>query len=149
MYDGHSDLKQFLMSYETTISSYGGNTAVMAKSFVMAVISVAQTWYSSLRPGTITSWQKLKDMLVTSFQGFQMKSITAQALFQCMQYHEEYLQGYIRRFLHLRAQAPTVPNEIVIEAMIKGLRPGPTTQYFARKPPETLERLLQQMDEYI
>jgi hypothetical protein len=70
MYDGHSDPKQFLMSYEATISSYGGNTAVMAKSFVMAVRNVAQTWYSSLRPGTITSWQKLKDMLVTSFQGF-------------------------------------------------------------------------------
>jgi FtsZ-binding cell division protein ZapB len=66
-HDGHSDPKQFLMSYEATISSYGGNTAVMAKSFVMAVRSVAQTWYSSLRPGTITSWQKLKDMLVTSF----------------------------------------------------------------------------------
>jgi hypothetical protein len=43
-------------SYEATISSYGGNTAVMAKSFVMAVKNVAQTWYSSLRPGTITSW---------------------------------------------------------------------------------------------
>ena len=70
MYDGHSDPKQFLMSYEATISSYGGNTAVMAKSFVMTVKSVAQTWYSSLRPGTITSWQKLKDMLITSFQGF-------------------------------------------------------------------------------
>jgi hypothetical protein len=40
-------------------------------------------------------------------------------------------------------------NEIVIEAMIKGLRPGPTTQYFARKPPQTLEKLLQKMDEYI
>jgi hypothetical protein len=34
-----------------------------------------------------------------------------------------------------------VPNEIVIEAMIKGLRPGPTAQYFARKPPQTLEKL--------
>jgi hypothetical protein len=79
MYDGHSDPKQFLMSYETTISSYGGNTAVMAKSFVMAVWNVAQTWYSSLRPGTITLWQKLKDMLVTSFQGFQTKPVTAQA----------------------------------------------------------------------
>jgi hypothetical protein len=45
MYDGHSNPKQFLMSYEATISSYGGNTAVMAKSFVMAVRSVAQTWY--------------------------------------------------------------------------------------------------------
>jgi hypothetical protein len=91
MYDGHSDPKQFLMSYEGTISSYGGNTAVMAKSFVMAVKSVAQTWYSSLRPGTITSWQKLKDMLITSFQGFQTKPVTAQALFQCTQDHEEYL----------------------------------------------------------
>jgi capsid protein len=105
------------MSYEA---------AVMAKSFVMAVRNVAQTWYSSLRPGTITSWQKLKDMLVTSFQGFQMKPVTSQALFQCTQDHEEYLQAYVRRFLRLRAQAPTVPNEIVVEAMIKGLRPGPT-----------------------
>jgi hypothetical protein len=81
MYDGHSDPKQFLMSYEATISSYGGNTIVMAKSFVMAVKNVAQTWYSSLRPGTITSWQKLKNMLITSFQGFQTKPVTAQALF--------------------------------------------------------------------
>jgi hypothetical protein len=33
--------------------------------------------------------------------------------------------------------------------MIKGLQPGLTTQYFARKPPQTLEKLLQKMDEYI
>jgi hypothetical protein len=39
-----------------------------------------------------------------------------------------------------------VPKE---EAMIKGLRPGPMAQYFARKPPQTLEKLLQMMDEYI
>jgi hypothetical protein len=42
-----------------------------------------------------------------------------------------------------------VPNEIVTEGMIKGLRPGPTMQYFGRKPPQTLEKLLQKMDEYI
>jgi hypothetical protein len=142
MYDGHFDPKRFLMSYEATISSYGGNTAVMEKSFVMIVRSVAQTWYSSLRTRTITSWQKLKDMLVTSFQGFQTKPVTAQALFQCMQDHEEYLQAYVRRFLRLRAHAPTMPNEIVFEAMIKGLQLGPTARYFAMKPPQTLEKLL-------
>jgi hypothetical protein len=149
MYDGHSDTKQFLMSYDATISSYGGNTAVMAKSFIMTIKNVAQPWCSSLWPGTITSWQKLKDMLITSFQGFQTKPVTAQSLFQCTQDHEEYLQAYVQRFLRLRAQAPTVPNEIVIEAMIKGLRLGPTAQYFARKPSQTLEKLLQKMDEYI
>jgi hypothetical protein len=99
MYNGHSDPKQFLLSYEATIPSYGGNTAVMVKSFVMAVRSVAQTLYSSLHLRTITSWQKLKDMLVTSFQGFHTKPITDQALFQFTQDHEEYLQAYVRRFL--------------------------------------------------
>jgi hypothetical protein len=33
--------------------------------------------------------------------------------------------------------------------MIKGLRLGPMAQYFARKPPQTLEKLLQKIDEYI
>ena len=51
--------------------------------------------------------------------------------------------------MRLKAQAPMVPNEIVIEAIIKGLRPAPTAQYFARKSPQTLEKLLQKMDEYI
>jgi hypothetical protein len=67
MYDGHSDPKQFLTSYEAEISSNGGNTAVMVKSFVMAIRSVAQTWYSSLWPTTLTLGQKLRDMLLRSF----------------------------------------------------------------------------------
>jgi hypothetical protein len=87
--------------------------------------------------------------MVTCFQGFQTMPVTAQALFQCTQDHEEYLQAYVRRFSRLRAQAPIVPNEIVIEAMIKGLRLGPIAQYFARTTPQTLEKLLQKMDEYI
>jgi hypothetical protein len=33
--------------------------------------------------------------------------------------------------------------------MIKGLQSGPIVQYFARKTPQTLEKLLQKMDEYI
>jgi hypothetical protein len=41
IYDGHFDPKQFLMSYEATIPSYGGNMVVMAKSFVMVVRNVA------------------------------------------------------------------------------------------------------------
>jgi hypothetical protein len=40
----------------------------MAKSFGMTDKSVAQTWYSSLWVHKVTSWQKLKDMLLTSFK---------------------------------------------------------------------------------
>jgi hypothetical protein len=33
--------------------------------------------------------------------------------------------------------------------MVEVVRPEPATQYFARKPPHSLEKLLQKMDEYI
>jgi hypothetical protein len=42
-----------------------------------------------------------------------------------------------------------VQDDIVIEAMVKGLRLGPAAQYFARKPPQSLEKRLQKMEEYI
>jgi hypothetical protein len=77
------------MSYEATISSYGGNLAVMA------VGNVAKTWYSSLQPRTIISWQKLKDMLLIRFQVFQSKLVTSQALFQLMQDSNEYLHSFV------------------------------------------------------
>jgi hypothetical protein len=95
IYDGLTDPKQFIMSYEATISSYGGNSAVMPKSFVMAVRSVAQTWYSSLRSRTVNSWPNLKEIILTSFQGFQSKPVTAQALFQCNQELDEYLKLFV------------------------------------------------------
>jgi hypothetical protein len=40
-------------------------------------------------------------------------------------------------------------DDIVTEAMIKGLHIVPASQYFARKPPHSLEKLLQKMDKYI
>jgi hypothetical protein len=41
-----------------------------AQIFAMAVRNVDQTWYSSLRPRTVTSWQKLKELFLTNFQVF-------------------------------------------------------------------------------
>jgi hypothetical protein len=83
-----------------------------------------------------------KGYVSDQLSGFPNEASHCPGFFQCTQDQEEYLQAYVQRFLQLRAQAPIVPNEIVIEAMIKGLWPGPTAQYFARKPPQTLEKLL-------
>jgi hypothetical protein len=77
MYDGHLEPKQFLTSYEAKLSSNGGNTTVMAKSFVMAIRSIAQTWYSSVWSTTVTLGKNLRDMLLRSFLGFKTKPITA------------------------------------------------------------------------
>ena len=63
MYDGHSDPKQFLMSYEATISSYGGNAAVMAKSFVMAGAEQIRTLADQSRESTERINQLVADLM--------------------------------------------------------------------------------------
>ena len=47
-YDEKTDLVAFLMSFEATIQSVGGDESTMAKSFVMAVTGIARTWYTTL-----------------------------------------------------------------------------------------------------
>ena len=54
-FDGQSDPRQFLMSFEATVISGGGNETTLAKSLVMAVKGPAQQWYSSLKAKSIHS----------------------------------------------------------------------------------------------
>ena len=45
-FDGQSDLRQFLMSFEGAIIFGGDDETTLAKSLVMAVKGPAQQWYS-------------------------------------------------------------------------------------------------------
>jgi hypothetical protein len=54
-FDGESDLRKFLMSFEAAIIAGGGDEITLAKSLVMAVKGPAQHWYSSLKARSIHS----------------------------------------------------------------------------------------------
>lgn len=41
-YNGQSNPKKFMMSYKAIIASFGGNIAVLAKSFIMTVRGITQ-----------------------------------------------------------------------------------------------------------
>jgi hypothetical protein len=58
-YNGKSDPRQFIMSFEAAIASARGNDSVLAKSFVIAAEGDALAWYSMLKPRTIYSWENL------------------------------------------------------------------------------------------
>jgi hypothetical protein len=54
-YDGTSNPSEFLQVYVTSITAAGGNTAVMATYFHVALSGPAQTWLMNLAPGSICS----------------------------------------------------------------------------------------------
>jgi hypothetical protein len=54
-YDGTSNPSEFLQVYVTAITAAGGNTAVMATYFHVALSGPAQTWLMNLTPGSVYS----------------------------------------------------------------------------------------------
>jgi hypothetical protein len=47
-YDGQSDLRQFLMSFEAAVILGEGDEAILAKPFIMSVKRPNRQWYSLL-----------------------------------------------------------------------------------------------------
>jgi hypothetical protein len=58
-YDGTSNTSEFLQVYVTAITAAGGNTAVMATYFHVALSGPARTWLMNLAPGSIYTWEEL------------------------------------------------------------------------------------------
>jgi len=52
-------------------------------------------------------------------------------LFQCKQNQEEALRDYFQRFVQLKVKAPNVPEDVTIEAVVKGLRIGAFAAHLA------------------
>jgi hypothetical protein len=84
-YNGKTDPRQFVMSFEAAVASTRGNDSVLAKSFVITAEGDALAWYSMLKPSTIYSWENLRDKILANFKGFSSESLTSMNLFQCKQ----------------------------------------------------------------
>ena len=48
----------------------------------------------------------------------------------------------------LKAKAPDIPDEIAIEAAIKGLQIGPFAAHLARKKPTSIQQLYDEFEKY-
>ena len=86
-----------------------------------------------LRPSSDYSWEDLRDKILANFKGFTSESLTSMDLFQCKQNQGEALKDYFQKFMQIEAKAPNVPEDIAIEAAIKGLRIGPFVAHLARE----------------
>jgi hypothetical protein len=129
------------MSFEAAVAFVGGNEIVLAKSFVITAEGDALAWYSMLKTSTVYSWENLHDKILANFKGFASESLTSIDLFQCKQNQGEALRDYFRRFVQVKAKAPVVPEEVPIEAAIKGLRIGPFVAHLAREKPTLMQEL--------
>jgi hypothetical protein len=97
-YDGTSNPSEFLQVYVTAITTAGGNTAVMAIYFHVALSGPAWTWLMNLTPGSVYSWEELGAWFVANFaSAYQQHGVEAH-LHAVRQEPGETLQKFISRF---------------------------------------------------
>jgi hypothetical protein len=77
-FDGTSNPSEFLQVYVTAITAVGGNTAVMATYFHVALSGPAWTWLMNLALGSIYSWEELCARFVANFaSAYQQHGVEA------------------------------------------------------------------------
>jgi hypothetical protein len=135
-YNDSTDPAQYIMSYQVVVASSGGDDAMMAKSFIIALEGPALTWYTRLPPLSIDSWRSLRDKFLLNFQGYRPDTDALAELSLYKQQEKETLWEYYRKFLTLKSQLPSVDDQIAIHYAISGLRAGVQYSHYIRDPPK-------------
>jgi hypothetical protein len=121
-YDGTSNPSEFLQVYVTAITAAGGNTAVMATYFHVALSGPASTWLMNLTPGSIYSWEELCARFVANFASAYQQHDMEAHLHVVRQEPGETLRAFISCFTKVRGTIPRISDASIITAFRQGVR---------------------------
>jgi hypothetical protein len=140
-YGGTSNPSEFLQVYVTAITAAGGNTAVMATYFHVALSGPAWTWLMNLAPGSIYTWEELCARFVANFAiAYQQHGVEAH-LHVVRQEPRETLRTFISRFTKVRGTIPRISNASIITAFRQGVRDKKMLEKLATHDVETVPTL--------
>jgi hypothetical protein len=115
-YDGTSNPSEFLQVYVTAITAAGGNTAVMASYFHVALTGPTRTWLMNLTPGSIYSREELCARFTANFASAYQEHGVEAHLHVVRQEPRETLRAFIARFTKVRGTIPHVSDAFIITA---------------------------------
>jgi hypothetical protein len=140
-YDGTSNPSEFLQVYITAITAAGGDTAVMATYFHVALSGPARTWLMNLTLGSIYSWEELCALFTVNFaSAYQQHGVEAH-LHAVRQKPGETLRAFISRFTKVRGTIPRISDASIITAFHQGVRDEKMLEKLATHDVETVTTL--------
>jgi hypothetical protein len=140
-YDGTSNPSEFLQVYVTAITAAGGNIAVMAMHFHVALSRPVRTWLMNLAPGSIYTWEELCVRFIANFaSAYQQHGVEAH-LHAVRQEPEETLRTFISRFTKVRGTILRISDASIITAFRQGVRDKKMLEKLATHDVETVPTL--------
>jgi hypothetical protein len=127
--------------YVTAITAAGGDTAVMATYFHVALSGPARTWLMNLTLGSICSWEELCARFAANFaSAYQRHSVEAH-VHAVRQEPGETLRTFISRFTKVRGTIPRISDASIITAFRQGVHDEKMLEKLATHDMETVTTL--------
>jgi hypothetical protein len=130
-----------LQVYVTAITAAGGNTAVMASYFHVALTGPTRTWLMNLTPGSIYSREELCARFTANFASAYQEHGVEAHLHVVRQEPRETLRAFIARFTKVRGTIPHVSDAFIITAFWQGVRDEKMLEKLATHDVETVTTL--------
>jgi hypothetical protein len=127
--------------YVTAITVAGGDTAVMATYFHVALSGPARTWLMNLTPGSICSWEELCARFAANFASAYQRHGVEAHLHAVRQEPGETLRTFISRFTRVRGTIPCISDASIITAFRQGVRDEKMLEKLATHDVETVTML--------
>jgi hypothetical protein len=121
-YDGTVNPAEFLQIYSTSILAAGGNEAIMANYFPVALMGTARSWLMNLPEGTLHSWSELCRQFTANFESAYARPGNETDLHAIQQRQGESLRSFVQRSSQVCNTIPRISNASVVVAFHQGLR---------------------------
>jgi hypothetical protein len=121
-YDGTVNPVEFLQIYSTSILAAGGDEAIMANYFPVALTRTSQSWLMNLPEGTLDSWSELCHQFTANFESAYARPGNENDLYAVQQRLGESLRSFIQQFSQVRNTIPRISNASVVVAFCQGVQ---------------------------
>ncbi|XP_048494591.1 uncharacterized protein LOC125494811 [Beta vulgaris subsp. vulgaris] len=149
-YDGTSDPDDHVAAYEGYMFLYTQVDVILCKVFPSTLTGIAQTWFKSLKPGSISSFSQLSSMFSTHFVSNRRRERTTGELLPIKQGVNECLRDYISRFNVEAVSIPRLQQDVTVLVLMTKLKEGsPFRNYLGRKSYTSLGPVLGKANDYI
>ncbi|XP_021773353.1 uncharacterized protein LOC110737302 [Chenopodium quinoa] len=149
-YDGTSDPKDNIASYEGHMYLNPMSEATWCKYSPTTLKGVAQSWITKgLKEGSITGWSDLANKFKSTFSTANRREKTTVELMGLQQAEDESLRDYLTRFSNELSRITSLDQSLAVFALRIGLQAGKFLDFMVMHPPQTLEEALDASDKFI
>ncbi|KAF7816863.1 uncharacterized protein G2W53_030832 [Senna tora] len=148
-YDGKSDPVAHVNSFKAAMMYAGASDEARFRAFPSTLKGDAQLWFSDLASGSINSFKQLAKKFTKYFATSRTIKRTSHCLKNIIQGENEPLKDFLDRFTKIARQIQGLKHEVALNYLTDNLRDCPFCQSITKKPPSSMEELMDRSAKYI